>query len=469
MHAAPIAPYPRLRGVIVPELLARAGCPVNVGDDSAETRARAAEGTIRWVKARMRRLPPEVLDAELPDPGFVLRSWTLAARTRGALARLGDPNAPRAWQVRDLLGAARLGPATLVDLLAAREEHTSRASAPVEPRPVPAPTEGQVPCRGSESRPLPSRLDALAEAITRRLPMRACEVPELLVSAGFTSEHLDAESLGRVFRDWQVAIPFRVIRRGGANLLVAPTALASVEALVSAASQAIFHWGLSSVSTIAERLRSLAAPELGAGVVSRVLSAVPTFRWLDEASGWFSFAGATSRVTLAIRKIFAVAERVPFAELAEALGKRVRVLSAAPRAVVEAYLSDVADCEMRDGWVRPRASFVPAPLAGGEQLIIDVFRTAGGCLARAELRRQALAAGVKVTTLRDFLRTSPLIVTTARGLRLVGVASRAPHRSAGEVHARAGSSAAADVFHIGIAGSSNLKVVPSPRRLSTEM
>jgi hypothetical protein len=406
MHDTSVAPYPRQRGVVVPAILTRAGCPVVFEDSSAEARARAADETVRWVKMAMRRLPPEVLDAELPDPGFVLRSWALAARTRGALARLGDPDRARSWRVRDLLGAARLGPATLVDLLAAREEHAANEGEPVAER---------------EPSPSPSRLDGLAAAITRQLPMRPEELPALVAAAGFTNEPRDADAVARIFRDWRVPVPFRSVRRGGVNLLVAPTSLASVEALVSAASQTIFHWGLCSVGEVVDRLRTMAAPQLGADMAARVLSASPSFRWLDESSGWFSFVGANSRVSLAIRKIFAVVERVSVTELAEALGKRVKALATAPRAAIESYLSEVADCAVQGEWVRPRRSFVPSALADGERLIVDVLRSAGGRLTRAALRRQALAAGVKVTTLRDFLRTSPLVVVGQRDLRLVGV------------------------------------------------
>src|SRR5882724_9848092 len=115
MHESPTATYPRPAGVVVPKILVRAGCLAPV---DSEGRLRAAAATVDWVRESLRHLPPEVLETTLPDPGSMLRSWSLSARTRGALSRLGAPGPRREWRVRDLVGAARFGPAALVDLLA---------------------------------------------------------------------------------------------------------------------------------------------------------------------------------------------------------------------------------------------------------------------------------------------------------------------------------------------------------------
>ena len=67
-----------------------------------------------------------------------------------------------------------------------------------------------------------------------------------------------------------------------------------------------------------------------------------------------------------------------------------------------------------------RASLIPAPLVGTERAIVDVFRRWGGSLTREALRRDALAAGVKLAAVRHFIRTSPLVIARAHELRLVG-------------------------------------------------
>jgi hypothetical protein len=419
MQGRPNGSYPRCDGVVAPAILARAGCPITTDPRDPEERARAAAEIVRWVGRPLRRLPDEVLDAGLPDPGVILRSWPLGPRTRGVVARLGNAGGARAWRVRDLIGAARLGPAALVDLLAACEEHQLVAT--VAPARAPESVTAHAVDLASPS--IASRLMDLAALVRGRLPLRPEELADLLISSGLSAERLAIDDVVRLFRDWQLPVPFRTVRRGGATVLVPPASLASAEALVTTASHLVFHWGLCTLSSVVKRIRSLALADLGAGAAARVLASIPRFRWLDERSGWFSFVGYSSRVRVAIRKIFSVASRVSLADLSLVLAKRVRALATAPRAAVETYLSEIAGCEIEGDWVKPRASLVPAPLAGTERTIVEVFRRSGGRLSREALRRDAVASGVNLAAVRHFIRTSPLVIARARELHLVGFAS----------------------------------------------
>ena len=155
---------------------------------------------------------------------------------------------------------------------------------------------------------------------------------------------------------------------------------------------------------------------------ARLLSAMPRFRWLDQTSNWFSFAGCVGRVGAAIRKIFSAVEFVIFDDLVRALGKRVKVLATAPMAAIEAYLVKVAGCEITDGWVRAGTGFVPVALDRSEQAIVEVLNRAGGQLARNRLRALAAGAGIKLAAIRHVVRSSPLVIAEAGRLRLTGLA-----------------------------------------------
>jgi hypothetical protein len=416
MHDRASASYPRPRGVVVPDLLMRAGCPVRAGLD-ADHQTQAATKTVKWVHGSFRRLPTEVLDTTIPDPSVILRTWSLSARTRGAVARLGTSEPGHPWRIRDLIGAKRLGPAALVDLLAAREEHEPSANASKLPPVIGALGTSRV------ASPVASRLDDLSRLIQARLPLSSEELSDLLVSSGLSTARLGLGDIARLFRDWQVSVPFRVVRRGGAAVLVAPTNLASAESLVTTASHLVFHWGLCTLNTVVGRIRSFSASavEFGANAAARVLASIPRFLWLDEASGWFSFVGYSSRLRIAIRKVFAVADRVSYRDLSAGLAKRVKALSTAPRPAIEAYLSKVAGCEIDGDWVRPGAAVSPSLLAKSERAIVDVFRQRGGKMTQEALRRHAAAAGLKLASIRHFVRTSPLVLVRAGQLRLVGL------------------------------------------------
>jgi hypothetical protein len=265
-----------------------------------------------------------------------------------------------------------------------------------------------------------SRLAPAATLIARALPFAPEMLGALLIEGGVASERLDVDEVVQLFKTSDLPVPFRRVRRAGADVLVSPTCLASADALISAASATVSTFGLASVRLVIERVRSQGASTLDEAAAARVLATIPGFLWLDEASGWFSFSSSTSHVGLALRKIFTVAERLPLAELVSALAKRAATVASVPRPVLVNYLSEIVGCDVRDGMVQPRSTFVPAELARAEGELVELLRRAGGRLTRAALRTQAVAGGIPPTTLRDFVRRSPFIVVGPRDIRLLG-------------------------------------------------
>ena len=83
----------------------------------------------------------------------------------------------------------------------------------------------------------------------------------------------------------------------------------------------------------------------------------------------------------------------------------------------------IQGCDVQGEWVSPRSSFVPAPLARTERTIVGVLRESGGRIRRKTLRERAAAAGVKLPTIRHFIRTSPLVIARSNELHLVGYAA----------------------------------------------
>jgi hypothetical protein len=276
-----------------------------------------------------------------------------------------------------------------------------------------------------------ARLAPAATLIARALPFAPEALGQLLIEGGVASERLCVDEVVQLFKTSDLPVPFRRVRRAGADVLVSPTSLASGDALISAAAATISTFGLSSVKAVIQRVRSQGASTLDEAAAARVLATIPGFVWLDEGSGWFSLASSTSHVGLALRKIFTVAERLPLAELVSALTKPAATIASVPRPVLVNYLCEIVGCGVRDGWVEPRATFVPAELARAEGELVELLRRAGGRLTRAALRAQAVAVGIPPTTLREFVRRSPFIVVGQRDLRLLGSdVSAAPVRVA---------------------------------------
>jgi hypothetical protein len=171
---------------------------------------------------------------------------------------------------------------------------------------------------------------------------------------------------------------------------------------------------------VTARVRTTASLPVDDELARRLLPLVPSFRWLDEASGWFSLAGAGGQVPGLVRKVFAVARRVSYDDFCLAIGKQVRPLRAAPRAAVRTYFTAVLRCRMLNDWVLPGAGLVPGRLTKSDRAIVAVLSSAGDAAPIGDLREAASRARIAPSTLRRFLHTSPLVLTEGGKARIIG-------------------------------------------------
>jgi hypothetical protein len=172
-----------------------------------------------------------------------------------------------------------------------------------------------------------------------------------------------------------------------------------------------------------ERVQSLTHTRLDEAEAIPLLAAMPRFRGLDREAGWFSIAGRTSRLAVALRRIFAVADSVPLPELQRALSKQGPFVSVASRSrpALQTYLRDVLGCAIAGDEVRAGAGLAPARLGGSDRAIVDVLLEHGGEMPRAKVRAHAERLGITLANLRRLVRESPVVVAAAGGrLRLVG-------------------------------------------------
>jgi hypothetical protein len=347
------------------------------------------------------------MDLAFPSPKTILREWRISRQTQDALTGLTTtPSTPGDWRFRDYLGFTRLGTASLIDLLAAHEEQA-----------IPDPsTQGT---RASVHH-LVSDLNEVAAAISQALPCRPDYLSAVLAGAGLAPRTIHFDQIVRAFHDSKRSPPFRVVRRANATLVVARTAVTSTETLVSQAGKLVSYWGICTVGNLMKRLRSFKRGGIDSAAAVRILAAIPTVRWLDEAFEWFSMENLNGRVQIAIAKIFGVVDRITMHELTRGLAKRLKIVRAVPEPVMERYLREVAHCRVDGGWVRGAPELVPAALEPSEDVVIGLLLRNGGALARASLRALAYEAGLKLTAIYDIFRSSPLLNADRTLVRLVG-------------------------------------------------
>jgi hypothetical protein len=219
--------------------------------------------------------------------------------------------------------------------------------------------------------------------------------------------------------------PLRRVRFGQADIAVLEREHRAAAVTVRAALWMVQHWGIVSVTAVAERARAL-APGFGvdALVVSRVLGAAPSTRWLDGPDRrWFSLTAPTSQVEMTVRKALAVATSVRIEELREGLIKAVPAVADAPYSVLEQFLRQIVNCAIEGAIVRlaDDSSIADASLSPAEAGLIAILLDAGGVVELSALRRRALAASLPEATTRRLLKMSPLFLHQQDGaIRLIG-------------------------------------------------
>jgi len=362
-----VRPYPRRGGVVVPPELARfcqgvvtpprtiAGNDAirNVAEDAAaDDLARiAARAVVQRMARAAYALPRPLLELRLPSPSLVLQTYVLDDRTRRVLERAAPMTRTKTWTLAAYLELPRFGPFCLVDLLAARTEAASGLGARRSNRDA-LTARRKTPAANQEAGARAMPLDELSSLLMRAMPLGGDQIAKLLGPEDSSLSSPTVRELARAYRSAGRTVPFRVIRHGGCEVVVAPSVRNVARMVLVAATQFISWWGLTTVQQIVTRTQLRAASSVSAAFAGRVLASFPKIVWLDQSKEWFSFRGNGSALLRAIRKAFAATERVELPSLGKALRKEKALLAKLPVGVWERYLSAIAGCTIDGGWVR---------------------------------------------------------------------------------------------------------------------
>ncbi|HVR62699.1 MAG TPA: hypothetical protein VMU50_12420, partial [Polyangia bacterium] len=315
----------------------------------------------------------------------------------------------------------KFGAHCLVDLLAAREEAERGAD---RDRSLAPPGLGLM-ARGVRREPLfdTRRVDDISALLVRRAPFPGADAGRLLVEAGLSGRALSLREIAAGYRSLMLPLPIRIARHGGVDVAVPAGTVGVATTVIATAVRFVADWGLATVESISDRVRALRTTSVAREIAARVVVALPSFLWIDEANGWFTLRGVRSRLATTVRQVFAVATRIRFDDLARALTKRKTRLPALPPPALDNYLRAVCDCEIVDGWVHAGAIEAAVPLSAEEKRVADA-------LARARLapsaRRRDAEPALAASALRALLGDAPPLLPAAPGrARLVAIGASA--------------------------------------------
>ena len=236
-------------------------------------RMRQAAGTSA-APGRPSDLPAALLRRSCPSPDEILARLPVRPRTRNVLRRyLASKAAGGAWTYGRLLSISRLGVATLLDVLEARQRRPDEAAT------------------SPSARGDPRRIyDSAVRLVLSRLPASESEIRARLVRAGLGGSVLGFRWLEDTARMTHQLLPFAVIRREDLAVAVAPPLEDLARITLMLATRAIRIAGLASARAIAQR-----AGTSSLRFVRRLLSCHRSVAWLDRDHDWFWFGNVHHR------------------------------------------------------------------------------------------------------------------------------------------------------------------------------
>jgi hypothetical protein len=159
--------------------------------------------------------------------------------------------------------------------------------------------------------------------------------------------------------------------------------------------------GCANIHALTDRAREIYGPSTTRAFTEAAVRTVAHFEWLERESGWFWYmpdgADEANRLASQIKRIMAVAPRIPLAELRSAIRRDHALGSFAPPRNVLASICKRLRFAHVEGDVVVR--MLPAPqwkgvLSSDEAALVGLLQAHGPLLPRAELLERARERGI---------------------------------------------------------------------------
>ena len=421
-------PYPRFGEPILPQVLrglvlgGRAStihidapsemlAPVDLGAGawmrlSPEACRRLSETIVDRVRTRLAGLPEILRYLVLPHPAHAV-TLPLERRTINTLRRaIRDPDDGGPWTLQRYLTIRRFGARALVDLLTGLEAQNA-AGAEVGMEWPAAPEAG---AGGS------ALLAHVLMAVSRRLPVSEREINSELITEGHIGSAVDLGQLLRqaVHLGWDA--PFRVVRIGGARVVMRLADVGAGRASYRIALRIVQNRGATTIPAVVAQVRATMDSSIDERFVGQLLAGMPTFRWLSQEDGWFWFVRDANPLLAAVRKILSVTKRLALPRLWTALF-RARA-EPVPSPTVAATIAEAApEARVVDGHVVSTVALDPnRHLSDREQGVLTLLSGTGRPLSERELRALAREGGLQWPSVWQVLNCSPIVERLPSGL-----------------------------------------------------
>lgn len=271
----------------------------------------------------------------------------------------------------------------------------------------------------SGRRPFAPALDRALAFVGEALPATAERLETALSEARISRAPFRLEGLEGAARVFGRPVGFRIERIGSTRVVV-PVGDPALERVIGqAAHKAVEHWGTTTVAEVAATI-SESGVALDLEFLSKVLQALPGFRWLDQQAGWFWMTEVRrNRVLRQVQKILSVCSgAVPVSEIRQGVSRPHRMGAYAPPSRILLEL-----CRQAPGYRVEGDRVMADPPLRWEKVLnrtegtfMRVLLEFGPVMLREQLEERCVRLGMNRSTFYVHLGYSPVIQRLARGV-----------------------------------------------------
>lgn len=262
-------------------------------------------------------------------------------------------------------------------------------------------------------------LDRTIEAVAALAPSSESSIEMALVEQRLTKNTFKIAGILNAAEATGRHCPFIIEAGDGQSYVVPSDAAGITKQILQLARKAISHWGVTTIEDVAAEVSSLLGRPIASTFVTAVVSAQPSFAWLDMASGWF-WLKSTARNALLnqVEKILCVCDQVHISELRSGVSRNHRREGfAPPQRVLLALCKQPGAYEVVGNVIsaNPPLNYLDV-LADTERTFVAVFRETGPLVESRKLEQECLARGMNRATFMQYLTYSAIITRFARGV-----------------------------------------------------
>ena len=246
---------------------------------------------------------------------------------------------------------------------------------------------------------LPS-LERVLRFIARHVPVVADDIETELQARSLTLSRFCVESIIECAKRFDQPVTFVLDQSGGTRIITEARDTGLTRLIARHARRAVSKYGLVNAVDLKEELTDTIHAEIDLKFLSNIIRAMASCE--DLGKGWFWLRDLPRNHLLTIvRKVLAVSPRIHVSEMRAAIANDPRGMGFAPlKEVVLRFCESAAECDLENDFIIARQQQDPLKvLSDNERIIVEVFRTCGPLLSRAELEENCIRHGVNRHTM----------------------------------------------------------------------